>query len=82
MPIRLPGPDAIRQRIAEEAADIAAQPVELLRELLGPVEPADAGGGGTASWRMSYYHGSHEQHAAIERAIAAVQRHEPLIRIP
>lgn len=82
MPIRLPSPDAIRQRIAEEAAEISRQPAETFLELLGPVEPTEIADASAASWRLSYYQGSREQHAAIERAIAVVQRSEPLMRLP
>ncbi|HWI86468.1 MAG TPA: hypothetical protein VNT42_09130 [Sphingomonas sp.] len=79
MPIRLPGPDAIRQTIAERAADVSAAPVDHYLGLLGPVEPTYSAGR-EGPWRLSYYGGSRQEHDAIERAVGMVQRLNPLMR--
>ena len=81
MPIRLPSPDAIRERIAEETAGISGQTMEQAIHLLGPVEPTEAADMRAVAWRLSYYQGSRKQHEAIERAIGIVQRTDPLMRL-
>jgi hypothetical protein len=81
MPIRLPGPDAIRQRIAEMAADATSARPDHYLALLGPIEPASRMGGDEAAWRLAYYQGSRVEHDAIERAVGMVQRISPLMRV-
>jgi len=82
MPIRLPRADAIRRAIAERAAEVSAVAVDHYLDLLGPVEPAFAGGTGPESaWRLAYYQGSPDDHQAIERAVGIVQRQTPLMRV-
>lgn len=81
MPMRLPGPETIRRRIAQLAADVSAAPVEHYLGLLGPVEATAVVDMREAPWRLSYYQGSRQEHDAIERAIGAVQRTDPLMRV-
>jgi hypothetical protein len=82
MPIRLPGGAAIRHAIAERAAETLAGSVDHVLGLLGPVEPAFAGGDGIeADWRLAYYQGSRAEHEAIERAMGLVRRTTPLMRV-
>jgi len=81
MPIRNPHPEVIRRLIAEKAAETAASSVEHFLELIGPVEPAHRGvDGAETGWRLGYYQGALEDHAAIERAVCHVQRAMPLMR--
>jgi len=81
MPIRLPPASAIRQAIAEKAAQASSDSVDHFLGLLGPVEPAFGGGSEETSWRLAYYQGSHAEHAAIQRAVGEVQRQTPLMRV-
>ena len=81
MPIRNPHPEVIRRLIAEKAAEHAARTVDHFLQLIGPVEPAHKGMDGTeTAWRLAYYQGALEEHAAIERAVCHVQRAMPLMR--
>jgi hypothetical protein len=82
MPIRLPQAEVIRRSIAEKAAEASAATVDHYLDLLGPVEPAfKAIDGHEASWRLTYYQGSPDEHDAIERAVGMVQRLNPLMRV-
>jgi len=81
MPIRLPLASAIRHAIATKAAEASTASVDHFLGLLGPVEPASGVGGAETGWRLSYYQGSQEENAAIERAVGQVQRQTPLMRV-
>ena len=81
MPIRMPQAEVIRRSIAEKAAESTARSVEHFLGLIGPVEPAQAGGDGPETgWRLAYYQGALEEHEAIERAVCQIQRTIPLMR--
>jgi hypothetical protein len=81
MPIRLPRADAIRQAIAEKAAETSASGVDQYLTLIGPVEPAFGSGAPETPWRLAYYQGSREEHEAIERAVGMIQRQTPLMQV-
>jgi hypothetical protein len=81
MPIRLPGADQVRRRIAEVAAQLSEDSTDHYLSLLGAIEPvsAQAGSNGSA-WRLSAYYGSYAETDAIEQAVQLVQRIYPLVR--
>jgi hypothetical protein len=79
MPIRMPTPDAIRKKIARAASESGGASVEHFLALLGPVELICTGSEG--SWRLVYYLGSLGEVEAIESAVAAVHRSNPLVRV-
>lgn len=81
MPIRLPDGNLIRQRIAEIAASNSGGSIDHYLSLLGRIEPipADTEVDG-AAWRLTAYHGSYAETAAIERAVQSVQRTYPFLR--
>jgi hypothetical protein len=79
MPLRTPTAEAIRRQIAEIAAQQVHRPLDALLELLGPVEIIGSGNG-AGGWRLLHYVGSAEEHEAIQRAVAEVQRRHRLVR--
>jgi len=81
MPIRLPDAESIRRQIADAAAAFRGEPAERYLELLGSVEPTWPPTANESPWRLSGYLGAYEDSLAIERAIAAVLRRSPLMRV-
>ena len=81
MPIRLPGAEQLRRRIAEVAGQLSDDSTDHYLSLLGAIEPvlASADCDGTA-WRLSAYYGSYAETDAIEQAVQSVQRIYPLVR--
>ena len=80
MPIRLPGPDLLRRRIAEIAAELSAMSVDHYLERLGPVEPVFSSSDEGVPWRLSASHGSYAELDLIDQAVQTVQRLHPLMK--
>jgi hypothetical protein len=80
MPIRLPGPEVVRRRIAETAAEMSGCSIDHYLSLLGAIEPLDsARDGDGVPWRLTAYYGSYAECEAIERAVESVQRVNPIL---
>jgi len=82
MPIRLPGPELVRRRIAETAAEISGGAIDHYLSLLGAIEPLGSlGDGDGVAWRLTAYYGSYAECETIERAVEAVQRIYPILDV-
>jgi hypothetical protein len=81
MPIRLPNADSIRRQIADTAAAIGGEPADRYLSLLGNVEPTWPPTADDTPWRLGSYLGAYEDSLAIERAVTAVQRRSPFMRV-
>jgi hypothetical protein len=80
MPIRLPGPEVIRRRIAETAAEMSGSAIDHYLSLLGAIEPlGSAQRGDGVPWRLNAYYGSYAECETIERAVESVQRIYPIL---
>ena len=78
MPINLPGPDELRQLIAETAAQLSGGSANHYLSLIGPVEPLlKVAGDDGAPWRLSAFFGSYSDVEMIDQAAQAVQRMHP-----
>ena len=81
MPIRTLSAAQVRQRIIDEAAELAGKDPNYFEALLGPVEPTEIPTGQLQSaWRLAFYHGSPRDTAVIERAVTKVFRVNPMIK--
>ena len=80
MPIRLPGAELVRRRIAEVAAQISGRSVDHYLQLIGPIEPVLASlEREGAPWRLSACYGSYHDLNIVDQAVQTVQRTHPLM---